>query len=77
MPMTIDAIVEETRRMPGEMVTELIDRILLERHGGIGDDVGAAWDAEIDLRVREIQHGRVEGRPVEETLARVRRIAGL
>jgi hypothetical protein len=31
----LDQIVEETREMPGEVVAELIDRIMVARHGGI------------------------------------------
>ena len=29
MPITLDQMVEETREMPGEVVAELIDRIML------------------------------------------------
>jgi len=35
MPMTLDQIVEETRELPGEVIAELIDRIMVARHGGI------------------------------------------
>ena len=35
MPITLDEIIEETRDMPGEIVAELIDRIMVARHGGI------------------------------------------
>jgi len=46
------------------------------RHGGIEPAVEAAWNAEIRRRVAEIQEGKVEGIPVEESLARIRKIAG-
>lgn len=77
MPMTLDQIVEETREMPGEVVAELIDRILIARHGGEEPAVAAAWKAETARRIEEIELGKVQGVPLEESLARARKIAGL
>src|SRR5450756_1342288 len=74
MPMTLDQIVEETRHWPPEVVAELIDRILLARHGGIEPEVEAAWKTEIDRRIAEIQEGKVQGIPVEASLARIGKI---
>jgi len=77
MPMTLDQIVEETRQLPADVVAELVDRIVLARHGGIEPEVEAAWKTEIDRRIEEIESGKVQGIPVEESLARIRKIAGL
>jgi putative addiction module component (TIGR02574 family) len=77
MPITLDEIVEETREMPAEVVTELVDRIMAARHGGVEAPVAAAWKTEIDRRIAEIEAGKVQGVPLEESLARARRIAGL
>jgi putative addiction module component (TIGR02574 family) len=77
MPMKLEQIVEETRQLPADVLAELIDRILLERHGGIEAEIEAAWKNEIDRRIEEIEAGKVEGIPVDESLARVRKIAGL
>lgn len=77
MPMKLDEIVEETRQLPADVVAELIDRILLERHGGIEPEVEEAWKSEIERRIEEIETGKVEGVPVEQALARIRQIAGL
>ena len=77
MPMTLDQIVEETREMPVEVVAELIDRILVARHGGGDASVATAWKAETARRVAEIESGKVKGVPLEESLARARKIAGL
>jgi putative addiction module component (TIGR02574 family) len=38
--------------------------------------VDAAWDAEIQARVRAVKEGRVEGIPYEQVLARVDRRLG-
>jgi putative addiction module component (TIGR02574 family) len=72
VPMTLEQIVEETRQLPTDVVVELVDRILLERHGGIEPEIDAAWKSEIDRRIEEIQTGKVQGIPVDESLARIR-----
>ena len=77
MPITLDQIVEETREMPGEVVAELIDRIMAARHGGVEPSAAIEWKAETGRRVEEIEAGRVKGVPLEESLARARKIAGL
>ena len=75
--MTLEEIVEETRQMPTDVVAELVDRILAERHGGIQPDIDAAGRREVHRRIEEIESGKVEGVPVDESLARMRKIAGL
>ena len=77
MPMKLEQIVEETRHLPPDVVAELIDRILLERHGGMQPEIEVAWKSEIDRRIEEIETGKVEGIPVDQSLARIRKIAGL
>lgn len=77
VPMTLDQIVEETREMPVEVVAKLVDRIMIARHGGVDTSVTAAWKAETDRRISEIESGQVKGVPLEESLARARKIAGL
>ncbi len=77
MPISIDQIVEETREMPPEVVSELIDRIMVARHGGIDPSVATSWKAEINRRIEEMESGKVKGIPLEESLARARKIAGL
>jgi len=63
--------------LPTDVVAELVDRILLARHGGLEPEVEAAWKTEIGRRIEEIESGKVQGIPVEESLARIRKIAGL
>jgi len=73
----LEEIIEETRQLPTDVVAELVDRILLARHGGIAPEIEAAWKSEIDRRIEEIETGKVEGIPVERSLARIRKIACL
>jgi putative addiction module component (TIGR02574 family) len=77
VPITLDQIVEETRQLPSDVVAELVDRILLTQHGGIEPDIETAWKNEVDRRIAEIETGKVEGIPLEESLARIRKIVGL
>ena len=77
MPISLDEIVEETREMPGEVVAELIERIMMARHGGVQPQIASAWKTETDRRIAEIETGKVKGVPVDESLARARKIAGL
>jgi putative addiction module component (TIGR02574 family) len=77
MPITLDQIVEETREMPDEVVAELVDRILVARHGGMETSVATAWKTEAGRRIAEIESGKAKGVPLEESLARARKIAGL
>ena len=76
MPMTLDEIVEETRHMPPDVVAELVDRILVARHGAVEPDVATVWEKEIGKRIEDIETGKVKGIPVEESLARIRKIVG-
>jgi putative addiction module component (TIGR02574 family) len=77
VPISLDQIVEETREMPAEVVAQLIDRIMVARHGGVAPGVAAAWKTETERRVADIEAGKVKGVPLEESLARARKIAGL
>jgi putative addiction module component (TIGR02574 family) len=76
MPITLDQIVEETRHMPPDVVAELVDRIIAARHGEPEHQVAVAWKKEIGDRIQDIESGKIKGIPVEESLARIRKIAG-
>lgn len=75
MPMTLDQIVEEARQWPPEKVGELVGRLTEDLHAG-EPEVESAWQAEIALRLEQIQSGKVQGIPGEEVSARVRKIVG-
>ena len=61
MPITLDEIVEETRHLPADVVAELVDRIMVARHGGIEPSVESAWRSEVRRRIAEIDEGKVRG----------------
>ena len=74
MAITLDEIVEETAQLPEDVAAELVERILVKRHGRIEQEVEAAWKAETSRRVAEITSGQVVGIPLEESLARASRV---
>ena len=57
MPLTVEQIVEETRRWPTARLAELVDRLSVELHQGISPDVADAWKQETRRRLAEIQDG--------------------
>jgi len=74
--MTIDEMVEETRSLPQDAVAELVDRILLESHGGQTTAHAEAWSGVVHQRIDDIRHNRVKGIPGEQTSAKIREIVG-
>jgi len=75
VPLTLEQIVEETRHWPPEKVGELVGRLTEDLHSS-DPETEAAWKAEIDRRIEEIQSGKVQGIPGEEVSARIRKIVG-
>ncbi len=75
MPLTLEQIVEETRRWPPEQVCELVGRLTQDLHAS-APNVEAAWRTEIDRRLEEICGGKAQGIPGEEVSNEVAKIAG-
>jgi ribosomal protein S12 methylthiotransferase accessory factor YcaO len=77
MSMTVDQVVEETKRWPEEQVAALFERFLLSNYRLPDAAVDAEWAAEMKRRIDDIESGREGGIPGEEVAARVRKIVGL
>ena len=76
MPLSVEQIVEETRTWPEDQLVLLVHR-LGDRLRDIDPQVGEAWRIEAHRRLEEIESGTVKPIPLEESLGRARRIAGL
>jgi len=76
MSMTVDQMVEEIRSLPHDVMTNLVDRVLFESHGGQQPDHAQAWSRTVHRRMEEIRSGKVQLVPGEETSAKIRRIVG-
>jgi hypothetical protein len=74
--MTIEQIAEETRRWQDDAVAELVDRIMLAKHGVADPALSPAWSSTVARRVGEIRSGKVEGVPGDVVSDRIRKIVG-
>lgn len=77
MPITLDAIVEETRQWPDDLVADLIDRIVIAKHGGIDAQHAEAWGKVAQARLTEAERDPSVLASGEEVSARIRKIVGL
>ena len=75
MQLSADQIVEETSDRPWDAVGDLVDRIL-RKYGEVDPLVDKAWHEEIGRRIADLESGKVQGIPLEETLAKARKITG-
>jgi len=77
MPMTVDQIVEETRRWPANQVDALMEHLLASHFRLPDPATDAVWAEEIKRRIDDIDSGRETGILGEETSAKIRKIVGL
>ena len=76
MALTLDQIVEEAQQWPDDVVADLVDRLMLARHGVSSSTLSPAWQPVVARRVAEIRSGKVQGIPGEVVSARIRQIVG-
>lgn len=76
MQLSADQIVEETSDWPEDAVADLVDRILHAKYGDVDPSIDKAWQDETRRRIADMDSGRVKGIPLEETLAKARKITG-
>ena len=74
--MTLDQIVEETRRLPRQQMAELVDRLTLSLHQAMEPRVESEWREVVSGRVAEIRSGSVEGISGDEISERIGKIVG-
>jgi hypothetical protein len=77
MPLSFNEIVDETRQWPEDAVAELVDRIMLARHGHLDPVIEESWRAVLMQRSAAIRNGTVEGVPGDEVSQRLRGMVGL
>jgi hypothetical protein len=74
MQLSADQIVEETSNWPEDAVADLVDRILRAKYREADPSVDMAWRDETRRRIADMESGRVQGIPLEATLAKARKI---
>jgi putative addiction module component (TIGR02574 family) len=70
MPTPIEIVEAEAMKLTPRERAELADKLWMSAEPGA--EVEAAWDAEIERRIREIDAGEVECVPWEQVLAELR-----
>jgi predicted anti-sigma-YlaC factor YlaD len=72
MSITMDQMVEEIRALPHDVKAELLDRVLVDDHGGQSPDHARAWSETVHRRIAEIEQGTAPVIPLDEALAQAR-----
>ena len=72
MTNTVERLKTEAGQLSSAQRAELAYFLISTLDDGHDDDAEAAWDAEIDKRVAEVQSGSAIGHPIEEVLAELR-----
>ena len=57
-------------------MSDLVDRLMLAKHGGLDPAIDASWRGEAQRRLAELENGTVQGVALEDTLAKARAILG-
>jgi hypothetical protein len=76
MTATVERIRKEASQLPFDELEALVRVLELDLDSTAAssekpDEIEAAWDAEIDVRVKDIEEGRVELIPGEESERRI------
>ncbi len=74
MPDLVAELSERARVLPPEDRARLAEELLASLEENPSSEVDAAWDAEIQRRIAEVEAGTAELVPAEEVFARVRQI---
>jgi putative addiction module component (TIGR02574 family) len=67
-----EQLVEEALQLPEDDREWIVDRLSQSIEGDSAESVEAAWAVEIDRRIKEIDEGKVELRPWDETMAELK-----
>lgn len=73
MANLVDELSSKARTLPAADRVRLAEELLATVHGS-DDEIEAAWDEEIRLRIADMDAGRAKLIPAEEVFAEVRRL---
>ena len=73
MALTMEQIIEETRRWPAEKVSQLVGLLNSDLHDS-PPEIETAWKATAERRLEELQTGKVREVPGDEVAAKIRKI---
>ncbi|MGH7943379.1 MAG: addiction module protein [Limisphaerales bacterium] len=72
MSITAEKLTEQVLALPQNERADLAYRLIASLDDTVDPDAEAEWNKVIDRRSREIEEGKVECRPIEETLREIR-----
>lgn len=76
MPLTVEQSLEETRSLSEDQLVLLVHRLQGRLHD-IDPQIEEAWQIEARRRIEELESGSVQPIPLEASLARARKLAGV
>ena len=71
MTQAAEEILQKALELPEEYRDRIADSLLRSVHGGTAESIAEEWNIEIERRIAEIDEGKVEMRPWDETLERL------
>ncbi len=71
MTQAAEEILQKALQLPEEDRDRIADSLWRSVHGGTAESIAEEWNIEIERRIAEIDEGKVEMRPWDETLERL------
>ena len=72
MSDNLELVADAALALEREQRASLAHQLIASLDEQVGEDAAAAWLEVIERRVREVESGEVECRPIEEVLGRLR-----
>jgi len=72
----VKRLTEEIRKLPPEEQADLIDELLVLTYREPDPEIDKAWAQEAERRLAAHRRGEIEGIPLEEVMARLRKRFG-
>jgi putative addiction module component (TIGR02574 family) len=73
MAVNLEELATELLALPGAARAFLAEKLVESLDDFVEPDIQAAWSAEIERRVKEVEEGKVAGVPAEEVMRNVYR----
>ncbi len=71
MTQAAEELLQKALELPEEDRDRIADSLWRSVHGGTAESIAQEWRIEIERRIAEIDEGKVEKRPWDETLERL------
>ena len=72
MSILLEEVARKVLNLPLEERAKLAHELIVSIDDAIDKEAEAAWDTEIERRVKEIKSGKAKGRAAEDILAEIR-----